>query len=561
MSSGSRADPVSPISVSVRIAFLLATGVAVFVAASNVDTIPYGRAFWDLIAWQNGAYRIDLGQIPHVDFFSPIGPLTLYLTLAAEHFFPRGQPLIGLHALTWLVLLPPMVVMASRFSSALSFLAALAILALITLAPYTLDQTLLPNISVFAYYNRTASALLFLLGLWYVLPKRRSDPFLLTYVLVVLFFLKATAAAAAIALLLISAFLRRATLRTVLLSFVGLLAVCLVLELSTGIVFAYLSDLAAMAAASEGGFLSRLLRAGFRSWAPLVICATFILAALWHAWTQAPRPSRGFGPAVATFWKSDGFLIDAAILVAMALAVESQNTGGVGLASAAAFLFHPNVFSQNGYRTVGAAVLGVALLLPMADVSVHRTLRNLLRDELGTTAHAFRDLAPGTYVTYETLAGARLVRDLYHNSMPLVSDVRKAGFEFEVDPALTSLAASVAWAEEVVDAAEVFREKGYRQKATSYASLGAVDPFSRLLNLTPAKGVGTFILFGRTMSAPTATEASRYLAGADGVFVPSCEPRTFETGSESGFSSVLKSEFRPLPLNACWTLYVRNPRN
>jgi len=316
-----------------------------------------------------------------------------------------------------------------------------------------------------------------------------------------------------------------------------------------------------MASASEGTLFSRLLRAGFRSWAPLGVCAILVAVSLWRVWTAAPRTGRGVRDALVEFWKTDSFLIDAAILVAMALAAESQNTGGVGLASAAAFLFHPNAFARNSYRAAGSAVLGVALLLPLADVSVHRTMRNLLRDELGTTAHSFSALAPGNYVTYETLAGGRLIRDLYHNSMPAIQDARKAGFDFEIDPALTSLAAGVAWAEDVVDAAKVFREKNYRQYATSYASLGAVDPFTRLLGLTPAKGVGTFILMGRTMSAPTATGASRYLANADGVFMPSCEPQIVEPGSENGFNFVLDTEFTPLPLNSCWTLYVRRTPN
>src|SRR6187431_846261 len=82
-----------------RIAAIAAFTISVVAVAALVHVVPYGRAVWDFVFILDGAYRIGVGQVPHVDFASPIGPLTLYLTHFAERLFPGGQPFIGLHAL------------------------------------------------------------------------------------------------------------------------------------------------------------------------------------------------------------------------------------------------------------------------------------------------------------------------------------------------------------------------------------------------------------------------------------------------------------------------------
>ena len=102
--------------VSWRMAAIAAFTIAIVALAAFIHVVPYGRAIWDFVFVLDGAYRIDLGQIPHVDFASPIGPLTLYLTWLAERLFPGGQPFIGLHALAWLIMVPPFAVIAPTSS-------------------------------------------------------------------------------------------------------------------------------------------------------------------------------------------------------------------------------------------------------------------------------------------------------------------------------------------------------------------------------------------------------------------------------------------------------------
>ena len=54
----------------------------------------------------------------------------------------------------------------ARIRSVWGFAGSFAVLALVVLVPYTLDPTMLSEISYFATYNRFATAILFLAGLW-----------------------------------------------------------------------------------------------------------------------------------------------------------------------------------------------------------------------------------------------------------------------------------------------------------------------------------------------------------------------------------------------------------
>ncbi len=310
---------------------LLLSAVAVCGAAATIKVIPYGRALWDFLFVMDGAYRIRLGQMPHVDFMNPIGPLTLYLTAWAERLFPAGQPFVGLHALMWLLWLPPLAALAPRFETTWRFCAAFALLALMVLAPYTLDKTSLSEISYFATYNRFAVGGLFLVGLWYVLPKSRWDAPLLGYLVGLLLLLKVTVAVIAVGLLVAACVLRRSNWRPVLLGIAGLAAVCAIAEAATGLFSAYARDVLFMLRINEGKGIGALVVVAVRNWAPLVIGGAIVLLGL-RDMAARPRRAGWLWPSL----QSQAFALDTALLLGAALAAESQNTGGIGLMAAAA---------------------------------------------------------------------------------------------------------------------------------------------------------------------------------------------------------------------------------
>src|SRR5882757_7031658 len=290
--TGSRAAPLNW-----RIAAIAAFTVLVVALAASIHVIPYGRAVWDFVFVLDGAYRVGLGQIPHVDFASPIGALTFYLTYLGERLFPGGQPFIGLHAVAWLLMVPPFAVIASRIHSSWGFAASFAILALVVLVPYTLDPTMLSEISYFATYNRFATAILFLAGLWYVLPKSgneaRGDGVLLGYLLTALIFIKITAAMAMVGLVVAAVVLGRARATVLIAMLLVVAAAAGLIELVTGgLVSGYLHDIAAMSALNKGGALYRLASSSARNWLPIVVTITIaVLAARELDFAEAvPRP-------------------------------------------------------------------------------------------------------------------------------------------------------------------------------------------------------------------------------------------------------------------------------
>ena len=196
-----------------RYALVLAAAIAMVAACRLLSSLPFGRAFDDLLFLLDGSYRISLGQIPHVDFASPLGPLVLYAMWAGEALFPTTHPFIAYHGIFWLVFLPFTVIFVRRLGTR-SFLAAFALFALIMLLPMTLDDTDLSEISYFASYNRFASALLFLIGLWYMRPKGRLDGLWLAGLFLLLVLIKISAALVAFGIVLVACLLGRCAWRT-----------------------------------------------------------------------------------------------------------------------------------------------------------------------------------------------------------------------------------------------------------------------------------------------------------------------------------------------------------
>lgn len=541
---------------ALRVLALALSAVAVCTAAATIRVIPFGRAFWDFLFILDGAYRIEVGQVPHLDFMMPIGSLTPYLAYAAERLFPGGQPFVGMHALMWLLMLPPLAMLAPRFESSARFGAAAALLALMVLVPFTVDRTNLSEISYFASYNRFVAGLFFLLGLWYVLPKSRWDAPMLGTLVGLLLLLKVTAAAAAVGVLVAACVLRRAQWRQVGLGLAGLAVACAAVDAATGFFSAYGRDILFMVRVNRGQGAYALGFAAFRNWAPLAAGAGIAVLALREL-------TRRHAPALtpATVWQrlqTQAFAVDLLLLLGVALAVESQNTGGVGLVAAAALLFHPDIARQGRQRLIATTLFGAALLLPILDVAVFRSVTITQRERAGSSDHGFSAMTPGIRVPSPTLAGAELIRRLSHEWLDMISDVQRRRWSVDNDPSSNAPAATVAWAEDVVDAARAFQAQGLAKTARRYAVLAFTDQFSRLLGLTPVRGTMLAVQVGRTIPPFDAASASRYLAEADGAFLSTC---VLSVGGEPTirmiFQPVLDAEFEAHKLNACWTFYSR----
>lgn len=535
---------------------IAASAVAVWLAGQYLLVIPFGRAIWDYLFLLDGAYRISLGQLPHQDFQSPIGSLSLYLTAWAQQMFPAGNPFVGLHALAWIMVLLPLGLLAPKFRSTGPFAAAMALLALMVLVPVTLDSTHLSEISYFASYNRFATGLLFLAGLWFVLPKGRLDGILLAYILIVLFFLKITAALVVLGIIAAAFVLGRTNARTSLLAVLLAAIGIAIVEVTTGLVSAYLASTLAMTSINTGRATYLLFFAAFRNWLPLVAVAAITVVGGWafvrSGELDLGRPIRSLRAAL----NQQAFAVDALLLVAAALFAESQNTGGLGLIAASALLFHADAWTADRLRGYGAALLAATLILPVADVVVTRAATAYIRERNAVADPKVAELLPGTRVPVATEAGAALFGEMTSNLMGPARLAATSGFFVDPDPTSYSVAARLAWVNGAVDAAHAFEAAGFRELAQSYATLSFADPFMRMLHLVPAKGTTIVTEVGRTMPLLDVAGASRYLSTSDGVFVPRCEVGGGE-GNEAAFEVVLQRQFERKPLTKCWDFYHR----
>lgn len=546
----------SSLVIDARQLLIVLSGVSVVSLAIFLTTIPYGRSIWDFLFLLDGAYRISLGQTPHIDFASPVGSLSLYLTFAAEHLFPRGNAFVGLHALAWLSMLPIAALLAPRFQSHLGFVAALALLALMTLIPITADSTHLSEISYFASYNRFASGLLFLVGLWYVLPKSRNDGLLLACILTVLFFLKITAAIVAAGVIIAAVVLGRASLRVLLTTLMAFAVVLLAINATSDLVTGYVHDVRSMSATNQGRAVYALFFAAFRNWSVLAVVAGITAVAVLSV-TKPLNPSlqRPFDK-ISALLRQEAFAVDACLLVAAALFAESQNTGGLGLIAAAAILFHLDAWKGRPPRTVGVTLLMAALLLPVIDTVIKRGATEFTRSREKASDQSLNELIPGTRVAKPAAEGARLFERMTTEWLDFARAIQHAGFFIDPDPTSNSSAVRLAWAKSAVEAGRAFKAHGYHTMADRYATLAFADPFARMLHLTPATGTTIAIEVGRTMPILTAEGASRYLADANGVFVDRCEIGPNVT-NDAAFQTVLDREFEKLPLHRCWDFYRR----
>lgn len=537
-----------------RLTMLAATGIAVVVIALALPVIPYGRAIWDFLFVLDGAYRVGLGQLPHVDFSSPIGSLMLFMTALAERLLPNSNPFVTLHAIMWIAILPALALLAPRFRSGAAFAAALLMTSVMMLMPFTVDSTHLSEISYFASYNRFATGLLFLVGLWYVLPKARFDWLLLAYLLALLFFLKITTAAIAVCVVLAAVMLGRARFSILAGALAGLAGLLLAVDTTTGLVSAYIADVRHMASVNQGRAVYALFFTAFRNWS--VLAAAAALAAVIGAELIRQTRLTNRMPAVAVLVGRADFGIAAVLLAGAALLAESQNTGGIGLLAAAAVLFHPRVWEGDKARLVATGLLAAALFLPLADIVLKRPMTAFKRELEAVAENPIEALLPGTRVPVATAEGAKLFSVLRTDLRALAREISAAGFFLDPDPTTNAPAAQLAWAIGAIEAGRAFERNGYRDLAGRYATLAFTDPFSRMLGLSPARGTTIAIEVGRTMPIMSEAEAEAYLADADGVFVDRCQ---FGGGpsNEKVFDTVLGKFFQRLPLHPCWDFYRR----
>lgn len=286
---------------------------------------PLGSMYWDSFLYLDAAQRIGDGQRPNIDFFTPVGPLGYYLAAWTLDLFPNAQPM---YAASWSIAFVtiPLMALALAACARRAPVVALAVavpFALYTLLPFnTTEYYPYPGSDGFGIYNRHASQLVYVLATALLFVRSQAlMAVLVAALMLALFLVKVTGFVIAGLVCLVALAAGRLHLRGALASATVFAMFLAGLELSTGLVSAYVDDIVTLFRINDGGIAHRLVQGASRT-GGTVIFAGLLGALLLFA--LPARPVRGQRP-----WRAvcDHPVAWIGAAVAGGIFFESQNTG------------------------------------------------------------------------------------------------------------------------------------------------------------------------------------------------------------------------------------------
>ena len=595
--TGSRTQTPAKVVIPAAVAAAAAMGLAF---SHAVGILPVGLYTTDYVFLAEGAGRIALGQMPHVDFSAPVGPLVFALFALARRLPVLGPDLFAVNLLMWAIVAVPAAIVAARLRAALPALAFLGIAALVTLAPFNLEEmTGICEVNHNGIYNRHGAALLFVTFVAGLTRPRAPalDGALFAFLVAAMLLTKVTYGVAGVAFIAVACLFSAARLRAAAVAALLLAVAAVALEATTGLVSAYARDLAAMARLNAGG-VAAYLRSAVWSHALVLLVAVGLMAALARAPLQAAIREARTGSA-AEAWRSLETPVLAAACLLLTLWTESQSTGGAGLVGLSALAFAPSLarsrcvliestktherdrfqevehdvlaergvhvsasFSE-GRRNDWSLALAVGLVLLTAGWFADQVLRRgwcLVDAAREYRSHPALDaLVPGLRVSPGRLDAAELAARLWRDHRPLADEAYRSGFDFHLESygAPVSFVANALLAHEAVGRLRALGlESGLRHATT----LNFVDDFSPRLALPPAPGTKLALDPYRTIGPLSKAEAAAYLAPIDAAFERTCAAPLHARQIADFFRPTLEEAFTPVVLTPCWTVHLRSRR-
>lgn len=348
---------------------------------------PIGSMYWDVFLYYDAANRMFSGQLPVVDFFTPVGPLGYYLFTGLLWLFPNAQPSL---IAPWSILIvsAPLMALVLRDVGGRSRGMALALLVpflLFSLLPFnTREFYPLPGSDAFGIYNRQTCQLLYVLvaGLMFV-RDRRVLLVLVTLAVTALFFLKITGFLAAGVICAFALLTGRVSILHAIYAALGFFALCGLIELTSGTVSMYVRDILLLVDENSGSLLSRIREAIAQNFDIAALGATLFAVLAWIAWRgktwQSSRDTTALARAQSFFdLKALWF---AAVLFA-AILFETQNTGSQGFIFLwpvlLAILMDARGLITRPMQLLAVAGLALAIALPPAVSVLSRAARTYL---------------------------------------------------------------------------------------------------------------------------------------------------------------------------------------
>ncbi len=341
--------------------------------------LPVGPMYWDVLLYYDAVGRMNAGQWPILDFQVPVGPLEYWLAWLNYQLFPNAHPLL-LSQLEWLPITAPamaLIIWDAHKRSSMAVWGLLGAWVVYTALPF--NDVIYNNFAGsdgYGIYNRHGSHLMFLTAATVLFVRSRVlQTILLTVLLLSLAFCKITAFGAVGPLLILGLLTRRihpyVALSTALIciGFTG------VLQLATGVVAGYVTDILVLAEENSGTLLPRFLTAISLRFDILFAGALLCVVLFWREVLSFSRPrdreKRGFIGLL------DGDWVWIGLSLFCGLVFETQNTGGhpylVAWPAILRMLLRPSdVFGRARFLIY---VLAAFAVVPAVSTIVHKAAR------------------------------------------------------------------------------------------------------------------------------------------------------------------------------------------
>ena len=549
-SSGVRAVQVWP--------WLLAGFAAAAVVALVLPLrLPLGSFYWDLVVYLDAFQRIRTGQAPALDFFAPVGPLGYYLGYAMQRVFPNAQPLLLTNWALMPVLLPLIAAILAQRGAARHASALLLPFLIFVALPINLYAFYpVPGFDGFGVYNRHAASLLYwLVATLIFVEKAGPRSVLVGLIMLMLFLTKITGALAGTVLVAYACLSGRMRWSHAVMAAAGCVAGLVLIDLPSGLIRAYLSDILTLLTLNSGTLLPRLLTVASAQFA-VVFCSLVLAGYL--VWDDGAGTGGNWTTRLRSLVDGHaGWLL--AGLFALGL-FETQNTGSLEFIGLWPVLLAILLTSRSRPRARGqiVAVLALAVSLPLALTSIGRGMRALAGTAGGVVALPLAELGPIGRVNLRRGLAERagFMLDFYPRHQQTYADLAREGFE----PSSIMQAESdyqAIWLLEVKQGLLAIQEWEQREgrQLNGFFTLDFVDPFNPLLERHAPRNVPIGITPGRNLPPlDQATLAS--LAQTDAILSPKCPPTPARLRLADHFGPALEGRDR-VALSPCWDMFVR----
>ena len=516
-------------------------------------TVPIGPMYWDTYLYLDAAHRISTGQIPSVDFSTPVGPLGYYLFAWGMKLFPNAQSLLLAQWSLLIVAVPLMMVVlleVNRRSRTLAFALLIPFLVFAIFPANVQTYTSYPGLDGFGIYNRQVSLLLYVLtcGLMFIADGRKLAVFC-TVVMLALFLTKITGFFVGGLFGLTAILAGRISLKSVLVSTALAVLALVALELNGHMISAYIGDIWQLLLLNEDGLLSRFLTVVSGTLDVILPTAILVVVLLWLETTRSIGPYRFF----------DRSSVWVAVILFGGIAVETQNTGSQEFIFIwpVLLMIYDRIKHVEGKAKTAFVVLAAFCVIPTFSKVTHRTLRAIA-------------VAP-TYVQPpvtelknmhqvsarpDIMARAKLLPEHYANYSAPYEALAMQG-QLPSWRLYSELDYQMYWlisADEAVKAFKQFETKSGLHLDTLMA-LDFTDPFPWLLDRNATRKIQIGADPFRTVPAMS-PETKAAVEATDGILRPKCPMTTSRLALQEIYADALKNR-DVVALDPCWDLLLR----